>query len=97
MSLLLSTSTNEHGILEGHFKCRTCGAPFTVTPCPINPEKWPNCLAPDCASYELSRDLDRYFDDGNVLSFEARRNPGALDRILAGNSRGEAETAPESA
>lgn len=84
MSLLLATSTNEYGIAVGHFRCQTCGVGFTVTPSPKDPEKWPDCLGPECASYSVERDLDRYFDDGNVLSFEARRDPGSQARVLAG-------------
>jgi hypothetical protein len=36
--------------------CETCGREFEIRPAPTG--EWPNCLAPDCGSYDASRDLD---------------------------------------
>lgn len=44
--------------------CRACGRPFTVTPEPP-PEiedQWLDCLADDCPSYDIGRDVDMFFE-----------------------------------
>ncbi len=61
-------TANEFGTLVVEYKCSACGATFTVCPAPDddNDAAWENCLAPTCASYDPSRDVDKWFDEGRV-------------------------------
>lgn len=60
----LATTTNEYDVPVAHYRCATCGALYTITPAPEQDEHWDNCLAPECASYDPSRDIDKWFEDG---------------------------------
>lgn len=58
----ISECANEHGTTTSSHICETCGTSFTVTPgAPGDGEGYENCLAPDCDSYDLHRDLDILF------------------------------------
>ena len=72
----LAEIPNEYGTGTTLYLCDSCGRSYTVCPA-INPEKdanWNNCLAPDCGSYDPSRDMDKLFDDRGVLKPEHRGN-----------------------
>ena len=76
-------TANEYGIAVDAYQCETCGDRFTV--CPANPDRsrddeWTGCLAVTCGSYDPTRDADRLFDDGNVVSFDQRANPNRIIR-----------------
>jgi hypothetical protein len=78
----LRQTTNEYGTSVVEYRCETCGELFTICPAPDpeEDEQWTGCMAPTCASYDPARDADKLFDDGDVLSFEQRRNPGCIIR-----------------
>lgn len=70
--MFLEQRANEYGTPVGAYRCDTCNGEYTVCPAPEDHSEWQNCLAKECASYTPGRDADRLFDEGNVLSFEAR-------------------------
>ena len=78
----LRATANEYGTPVVEYGCETCGETFTVCPAPEPAEdgQWTGCQAATCASYDPARDADRFFDDGDVISFERRRNPGIIRR-----------------
>jgi len=51
--------TNEQGTPISVHKCSDCAEEFTV--CPPAGEDWGGCLAPECKSYDQSRDADGLF------------------------------------
>lgn len=59
----LFESFNEHGIPVAHYLCNCCNTCYAVTPAPDKDDDWQACLAPDCESYDPSRDMDDLFDD----------------------------------
>jgi DNA-directed RNA polymerase subunit RPC12/RpoP len=78
----LRETANGYGTPVVEYRCETCGETFTICPAP-EPEKdgqWTGCMAPTCGSYDPTRDADKLFDDGDVLSFERRKNPGCVIR-----------------
>jgi len=61
---LTTHADDEYGAPVLAAVCTACGRPFTVCPAPP-PEKadqWRECLADDCPSYDLSRDVDLFFE-----------------------------------
>lgn len=56
-------SENEHGTRISVHICDTCGEEYTVTASQedFDPENFQNCLGPDCASYDVNRDVDILF------------------------------------
>lgn len=56
-------TTNEYGTPVSAHVCQTCGAEFTVCP-PVDDGRpgWDNCLAPECPSYDVTRDADLMFE-----------------------------------
>lgn len=81
--MFLEVTKNEFGTPVDAYQCETCGERFTV--CPANEDRscddqWTGCLATSCESYDPARDADKLFDDGNVVSFERRRNPAVIKR-----------------
>ena len=74
--------TNEHGTPVVEYRCETCGETFTICPAPKASEddQWTGCMATTCASYDPARDADKLFDDGDVISFDRRKNPGCVIR-----------------
>jgi len=71
----LAATSNEYGVAVGVFRCDTCGEDFTICPKPADVQAWPNCLAPDCASYDQERDIDKWFDEGRVRNVGGRLVP----------------------
>ena len=65
----LRDETNEFGVKVSVFQCEECGREFTVCPAvpDINLDNWTGCTAPDCPSYDESRDVDKLLEDGVVL------------------------------
>lgn len=64
----LRETINEYGTPVVEYRCESCGETFTICPAP-EPEKddqWTGCMAATCASYDESRDVDRWFDEGRV-------------------------------
>jgi hypothetical protein len=62
---------NEYGTRISKHRCDTCGVDFSLCPAVEGDVegKWGNCLAPHCASYDATRDVDLLFDaDSNVTS-----------------------------
>lgn len=65
MASALPTSVNEYGTPVSVLTCSACGRGFTV--CPALGEDWrekwgDECLADYCSSYDLSRDVDIFFE-----------------------------------
>ncbi len=58
-------SKNEFGTTISTHICDTCGERFTVCPSATGKEGWENCLAEECASYDIKRDADRLFEQGD--------------------------------
>ena len=50
---------NEYGVTVGVHRCDDCGCEFTVT---TLREDWGGCLSEGCASYDIARDADLFFD-----------------------------------
>lgn len=57
----LYESMNEYAIPVTHYRCDTCHVFYSICPAPTSDEHWQNCMAPDCESYDPSRDLDDRF------------------------------------
>jgi hypothetical protein len=77
----LRETTNEYGTPVAEYRCQTCGEIFTICPAP-EPEKddqWKDCLARECSSYDESRDIDKWFEDGRVRSID---NPDGSKRLV---------------
>lgn len=58
-------SVNEHGTPITVFpSCTGCGQQFTVCPAvpPERVEQWRGCLGEHCSTYDLSRDIDLFWD-----------------------------------
>jgi hypothetical protein len=57
-------TTNEYGTPVAAGLCDTCGRPYTVVPVPDRDRwhAWTSCLEPDCASYDITRDADLWFE-----------------------------------
>lgn len=55
---------NEIGTPVSEHVCESCGQGFTV--CPAVPsekaDEWRGCLADDCSSYDLARDIDIFWE-----------------------------------
>lgn len=58
---ILRTKLNRYGVRVTSFRCKTCGAVFTICPAPENEAWWQNCLSPSCESYDESRDMSGLF------------------------------------
>ncbi len=66
----LRVTANEHGTPVVEYRCGECGETFTVCPAPSLAEDahWAGSTAPECASYDPARDIDKWFDEGRVRS-----------------------------
>lgn len=63
--MVLNNAVNEYDTPVTQMTCTTCGHEFTVCP-PVEPGEWGSqCLGEHCASYDLDRDVDLFF---NALS-----------------------------
>lgn len=62
----LHDGVNDFGTPVSHFRCQTCGSRYTVCPAvpPERREQWQDCLADDCASYDIDRDPTYLFTGG---------------------------------
>ena len=57
----IGTAYDEEGNLASIHICNSCSQVFTVTP-PVSEKSFGgDCLAPHCASYDVSRDQDYLF------------------------------------
>jgi hypothetical protein len=54
-------TTNEYGTVVSFHRCSACGGEFTVCP-PAGPLFGSDCLADTCSSYDISRDVDMFFE-----------------------------------
>ena len=63
-------SINEQGTPVSVHDCQTCGGEFTL--CPLVPDdkahEWPDCLEPDCDSYDPHRDADILFQSDSEIA-----------------------------
>ncbi len=70
--------------------CGTCGREFEIRPAPEEP--WPNCLAPDCGSYDPNRDLDGGGPEWDAaraaIAMEARQGRDGETRLDPKDSAG---------
>jgi hypothetical protein len=59
---IIGESVNEYGTPVSVLRCASCSA--VVSLCPVStPEKWGDgCLADTCASYDIERDVDLFFE-----------------------------------
>ena len=50
---------NEYGTPVSTFDCDKCGGRFTICPEPPEDQRWmwQHCMAPECESYDVSRDV----------------------------------------
>ena len=65
----LKFDQNEYGTKISIHKCNFCGDEFTVCPAvSTNAKGWGGCMAPNCTSYDETRDADKLFDEGKVRS-----------------------------
>jgi len=71
---------NEYGTKVGVYICDSCNTEFTVCPAPTNHLGWSGCTAPDCMSYDASRDVDKMFDEGVDVD-PPREGPPTKDDI----------------
>jgi hypothetical protein len=61
---LTAITTNEYGTPVVAGVCDHCGHYYTVCPVP-EPDRWDqwgSCLGDECPSYDLSRDIDIFFE-----------------------------------
>lgn len=60
---------NEYGCWRSVHWCATCGDRFTITPPNDLATFGPNCLAPECPSYDPARDVEVFFapDDPDLI------------------------------
>lgn len=62
--MITHLASNEYGTPVAAGICDTCGQDYTVSP-PPEPDHydcWRNCLTPECASYDIERDADLWFE-----------------------------------
>lgn len=65
-AMKLRDGVNKYGTPITVFRCEYCGVEFTVVPAipDINLDNWRGCMAPECESYDESRDGDKMlFED----------------------------------
>jgi len=73
----LGYSKNECGTRIALHKCDTCGIEYTVTApkADYSPENFQDCLAPECASYDVNRDMDLLFMTDDEIAREKKIVP----------------------
>jgi hypothetical protein len=69
MALARSQGVNEYGSPVTYKVCATCGKEFTT--CPPSTTFGPNCLGPDCPSYDIERDVDYLMLDHEMIRKDA--------------------------
>lgn len=58
----LINAVNEYGTPVTAMTCTACGHEFTVCP-PVDPDEWGReCIGDTCPSYDISRDIDIWFE-----------------------------------
>lgn len=59
---IVGETVNEYGTPVSVLRCATCGEVVTI--CPVRTtEQWgEGCLADTCASYDIGRDVDMFWD-----------------------------------
>jgi len=65
---------NEYMTWRTKLLCGACGRTFTVTPAITDPTEpaWDNCMAPECPSYTIDRDVEALMvTDGITLHCDA--------------------------
>ena len=64
----IGETLNEYGTPVAKYRCESCGEVFSVCPSPTpdEDEQWRGCLWDGCDSYDESRDIDNWFDEGRV-------------------------------
>lgn len=76
--MYLQDTTNDYGRQVSQFLCDSCGREFTVCPSmrPDQHDQWTGCLADECPSYDIGRDVDMIiaFGDGE-LHLESNDEP----------------------
>ncbi len=66
---------NGHGLSEYEMVCETCGRDYTVTSSTVpDGAGWENCLAPDCKSYDITRDPFHMFDPEEATALDLPRS-----------------------
>ena len=58
----LRMTVNEYGTPVSEHCCVDCGSIYTVCPAVSEDFGWDSCLAVECPSYDISRDIDRVWD-----------------------------------
>lgn len=58
-----SRSLNEYGTEVSVHRCDACGGTFTVCPAVDENRFGGGCLAEGCPSYDITRDIDLFWDD----------------------------------
>jgi hypothetical protein len=59
---IVGESVNQYGTPVSVLRCADCGTVTSICP-PSRPEKWGDgCTLPDCASYDVNRDMDIWFE-----------------------------------
>lgn len=55
----LGRGLNDFSNPTSRFRCDTCSGDFTIDPEPPEDERWmwQNCMAPECDSFDISRDV----------------------------------------
>lgn len=61
---LFAEAFNEYGTPVTVARCKDCGTVFTVCPVvlPERESQWMGCLADDCPSYDIERDIGIFFE-----------------------------------
>lgn len=63
----LREEPNEYGVMRSVHRCLACGEEFTVTPAVPEGETFGGCQGPTCSSYDSSRDIDLFFENGAAV------------------------------
>ncbi len=76
-------SVNENGTPVSVHECQACGNKFTL--CPLVPDdkahEWPNCMAPNCESYDPHRDAAILFQSDSEIANNGK--PASLKMLQA--------------
>jgi hypothetical protein len=60
---IVGESVNEYGTPVSVLRCASCGAVVSICPLIKDPDAWGDgCLADTCASYDIERDMDLFFE-----------------------------------
>ena len=60
---IIGETVNEYGTPVSVLRCASCGAIVSICPLVRDPASWGDgCLAEGCASYDLGRDVELFFE-----------------------------------